>query len=520
MKMHFKTMMSALMALASACAIQAQELTARDTITDNNIVPPSSFDTDVSELQSNWYMQRYAVLDERAQRRSGRPATDEVYIERLQKLPTVIDMPFNSVVRSYIELYAVRRTELVEKMLGMSLYYMPIFEDALEKLQAPTELKYLPVIESALNPNAVSHAGAAGLWQFMASTAQGEGLEVNSLVDERRDPISSSEAAVRYLQKLHDMYDDWTLALAAYNCGPGNVNKAIKRSGDSKSYWDIYPYLPKETRGYVPAFIAANYIMTYYPEHGISHALARRPIVTDTVHVANQVHFQSISDVLDIPMDEIRALNPQYRKDVIPGNARPYALILPSVQAYSFVANQDSILKYEQDKFGHPTVVEPNAGDVKQDGNGRSYVEELNTVRHTVKKGETLASIAKKYGVTVSSIRKANKLGSKTSRVKVGTKLTIKTYKRKYVGGSEPDKSASTRERSGTDVSKSEQVKSEKPKTQTKPKPKYTYHKVRKGETLSKISAKYGVTIASIKKANNLKSDKIRMGQTLKIPRK
>lgn len=503
MKMDFKTLVSALAIGASALAAQAQELTARDTITDNNIVPPSSFDTDLNELQNNWYMQRYAVLDERARHRSGKPATDRVYIERLQMLPTVIDMPFNSVVKSYIELYAVRRTELVEKMLGMSLYYMPIFEDALEKLQAPTELKYLPVIESALNPNAVSKAGAAGLWQFMASTAQGEGLEVNSLVDERRDPIASSEAAVRYLQKLHDMYDDWTLALAAYNCGPGNVNKAMKRAGDSKSYWDIYPFLPQETRGYVPAFIAANYIMTYYPEHGISHALARRPIVTDTVHVCEQVHFQSISDVLAIPMDEIRSLNPQYRQDVIPGHARPYALILPSVQAYCYVANKDSIMKHEAEKFGRPAVVEPNTGDAV-----RGNVESLKVVKHTVKKGETLSSIAKKYGVTVSSIRKANGLNSKTTRVKVGSILTINTY-----GASkQPAKPA-------VDKKADQPGAAAKPKGSDKPKPQTIYHKVKKGETLSSISRKYGVTIAKIKQANNLKNDVIQFGQTLKIPK-
>lgn len=520
--MDFKILLSALVMGASACALQAQELTARDTITDNNLVLPSSLDTDVRALQDNWYMQRYVVLDERENRRSGKPATDEVYIERLQQLPTVIDMPFNSVVKSYIELYAVKRADLVERMLGMSLYYMPMFEEALEKYQAPTELKYLPVVESALNPNAVSPVGATGLWQFMPTTATGEGLVVNSLVDERRDPIASSEAAVRYLQKLHDMFGDWTLALAAYNCGPGNVNKAMKRAGDSKSYWDIYPYLPSETRGYVPLFIAANYIMTYYPEHGISHSLARRPIVTDTVHVHNQVHFQTISEVLGVPFEEIRDLNPQYRADVIPGHIRPYSLTLPSEQAYCYVAFEDTILRREAELFDKPVIVNPNLGEVKEDSKGQ-YLEEIKEIRHVVKKNETLASIAKKYGTTVQKIRKTNKLSAQTARVKVGTTLKINIYKKKYIGGptnagktdekpevKQPDttKQATTGTKQGSSVDK------------PKPKPQYVYHKVRKGDNLSKISAKYGVSIDKIKKANKLKNDNIQIGQTLKIPKR
>lgn len=250
-------------------------------------------------MLQNWYLQNYAVLNENMSNTPNIDATDEVYIQRLSKIPTDIEMPYNQVVRSYINMYTQRRRQLVENMLGMSLYYMPIFEEALERKGLPLELRYLPVIESALNPDAVSRAGATGLWQFMLPTARGLGLEVNTLVDERRDPYASSEAAASYLKQLYEMYHDWSLAIAAYNCGPGNVNKALRRAGgENKDFWAIYYLLPQETRGYVPAFIAANYVMTYYNEHNISPALARRPIITDSIHIAKRVHFKQISTCL------------------------------------------------------------------------------------------------------------------------------------------------------------------------------------------------------------------------------
>lgn len=516
---------------------QAKAVSPRDTITDNNIIFPPSFSMETKNLHENWYLQRYTLLDSAAATATGITATDEVYKERLQKLPNIIEMPYNSIVKAYIEMYATRKQQLVEQMLGMSLYYMPIFEEACEKCQVPMELKYLPVIESALNPNAVSKAGACGLWQFMAATAQGEGLEISTLVDERRDPIASSEAAVRYLQKLHDMYDDWTLAIAAYNCGPGNVNKAIQRAGDVKDYWAIYPFLPQETRGYVPAFIAANYIMNYYPEHGISHALARKPIVTDTVHVCQRVHFQQISDVLGIPMDELRILNPQYRQDIIPGHIRPYSLILPSVQAYCYVANEDTIIGHDRGKYFGREEVEPSDGKIRTSSGG-NYIEELVVKKHKVKKGETLKTIANKYGVTAESIRAANNLTS--SRVKTGRVLTINTYERKYVNndtvaaavGSLPtevsSKSSTSKQTAATTTKSSKSSTSSNTKsssaskqsTTKKQTASTTTHTVKSGENLSKIAKKYGTTVAAIKKANGLKSDNINVGQKLKIPKK
>ena len=368
---------SILIAATGLIARPASILQIRDSLHTIPAQLPESFETDVHKMQQNWYLQTYADIDRQADDKASVIPSDEVFVERLGKMPTIIEMPFNSVVRNNILAYVDRRKQLVENMLGMSLYYMPIFEQALDRNHVPLELKYLPIIESAMNPDAVSKAGATGLWQFMLPTATGEGLEVSTLVDERRDPYMSSEAAAKYLKKLYDIFGDWSLAIAAYNCGPGNVTKAIKRAGGGKKdFWEIYPYLPQETRGYVPAFIAANYAMNYYHLHNISPALARKPILTDTVHVTRRVHFDQISNVLDIPLVELRTLNPQYRQDLIPGDIRPYTLVLPSLQVYAYVANEDSICNFMASKYAKRGIVEPASAGSGADNKGE-YVEEL-----------------------------------------------------------------------------------------------------------------------------------------------
>lgn len=385
-------------------------LSLSQSLTDETIVLPESFETDTRNMMQNWYLKNYTVLDAGVDYSSDIPVTDEVMIDRLSKMPVVIEMPFNSVVKSIINTYTQRRRALVQNMLGMNIYYGPIFEEALEREGIPMELRYLPVIESALNPNAVSRVGATGLWQFMPPTGKGLGLEINSVVDERRDPVRSSQMAARYLKELYEAYGDWSLAIAAYNCGPGNVNKALRRAGDGKKdFWAIYPFLPAETRSYVPAFIAANYVMTYHKEHGISPAVARRPIVTDSVHISKRVYFQQISDVLHIPVEEIRILNPQYRKDYIPGDIRPYPLVLPSYQIYSYIMSEDSIVAHDAEKYRRRKVVEPSSGNTvtREDGD---YIITETTKYHKVKRGETFSSIARKYGVTVASIKKVNKI--------------------------------------------------------------------------------------------------------------
>ena len=272
--------------------------------------------------------------------------TPEEYIDRLRRMPTVMEMGYNDIVQRFIDRYMARLRHSVSYMLGATNFYVPIFEEALEAYQVPLELKYLPVIESALNPRAVSRVGATGLWQFMLGTGKQYGLEVNSLVDERRDPVRSSYAAARYLRDLYRIFGDWNLVIAAYNCGPGNINKAIHRSGGEKDYWRLYPYLPAETRGYVPAFIAANYAMTYYCEHGICPMSTKLPLETDTVVVDRDVHLEQIAKVLDLDIEMLRSLNPQYRRDIVPGATKKYAIRLPMADTGRFIDMQDSIYSY------------------------------------------------------------------------------------------------------------------------------------------------------------------------------
>lgn len=382
--------------LTAPVALADSVLDISDSSRQPSLIMPQSFETDTHKMLEDWYLKNYTVLDYEADRDGGSPLNDEVILDRLSRMPTIIEMPLNTPVRNAINFYANRKKQLVENMLGLSLYYMPIFEEALERHGLPQELRYLPVIESALVPTAVSRAGAAGLWQFMSPTAKDLGLEVNSLVDQRRDPYLSSEAGAKYLKQLYNTYGDWSLAIAAYNCGPGNVNKALRRAGDGKhDFWEIYPFLPAETRNYVPAFIAANYIMNYYKEHDISPALARKPLIVDTVHVSRRVHFEQISDVMGIPVAEIRALNPQFRADIIPGDIHPYSLVLPSLQVYAYVANEDSIVNHNAQKYARRGIVEPATGRiVGGDANGEYYDEEV-ILYHKVKKGETLSKLPK-----------------------------------------------------------------------------------------------------------------------------
>ena len=285
----------------------------------------------------------------------------EDYVDRLYRMPCVMEMAYNDVVQKFIDRYSGRLRRSISYMLGASNFYMPIFEDALEMYQLPLELKYLPIIESALNPKAVSRVGAAGLWQFMPGTGKQYGLKLNSLVDERRDPVKSSQAAARYLRDLYKIFGDWNLVIAAYNCGPENINKAIRRANNVtslkgpdgeplpvvKDYWHIYPYLPRETRGYVPAFIAANYIMTYYSLHNICPMTTRLPAKTDTVMVSRNVHLEQVAEVVGLNIDLLRSLNPMYRRDVVPGATEPSALRLPLADVSRFLDLEDSVYNYK-----------------------------------------------------------------------------------------------------------------------------------------------------------------------------
>lgn len=377
----------------------------------------------------------------------------ETYIERLQRIPSVMEMPYNDVVRKFIDRYAVRLRASVSYMLGAANFYMPIFEEALEMYNLPLELKYLPVIESALSPTATSRVGAAGLWQFMLATGKQYGLEVNSLVDERRDPIKSTYAAARYLRDLYKIYDDWNLVIAAYNYGPQNINKAIHRAGGVKDYWAIYKYLPRETQGYVPAFIAANYIMTYYCEHNICPMRTQIPAKSDTIVVNRDVHFKQIAAVTGIRIEELRSLNPQYRRDIVNGSTQPSVIRLPQTYVNAFLDHEDSIYNYEAATLlTKRTVVEVTADDVKEDVVARSQTVAPRTSQVTrgrtravsqsrsrrggksasrgrsqsvtVKSGQTLSQIAKKNNTTVEKLKRLN--GIKGNNIRAGKKLKVK----------------------------------------------------------------------------------------------
>ena len=329
------------------------EITVTDQAGREEVIEfPEAMTYDLDSLLNLYMSKTYLSEDSDCNMRNVNPTyTKEEYINRLSRLPTVMEMVYNEVVQKFIDRYSGRLRHSISYMLGASNFYIPIFEEALEVYQLPLELKYLPVIESALNPKAVSRVGATGLWQFMIGTGKQYGLQVNSHVDERRDPVKSSYAAARYLSDLYKVFGDWNLVIAAYNCGPENITKAIHRAKGEKDYWRIYPYLPKETRGYVPAFIAANYIMTYYSQHNICPMTTRLPAKTDTVMVSRNVHLEQVAEVVGINIDLLRSLNPMYRRDVIPGASEPLPLRLPLTEVSKFIDMEDSVYTYKVDEL-------------------------------------------------------------------------------------------------------------------------------------------------------------------------
>ena len=344
---------------------------------------------------------------------------DSVYKARLQALPCVIELPYNERVRAFILRYVKRNPKQVARMMRMSDYYFPIFEEALCRYKLPYELCCLPIIESALNPMARSHAGAAGLWQFMPATGKLFGLEVNSLVDERMDVIKATDAACRFLSSMYTIYHDWNLVIAAYNCGSGNVNKAIRRAGGKRDFWSIYPYLPRETRNYVPIFIAANYAMNYGQEHGICKAPVEKAMMTDTIRTTKRLHLQQVSENLGIDINELRRLNPQYSRDILPGGS-VYALCLPSEKVGMYIDLQDTILTYKADSLINNRRAEIDLAKVTSITgayrvNGVTY--------YTIKRGDTLGGIAKKFHCSVKQLRQWN--GLKNDNIREGKKLKI-----------------------------------------------------------------------------------------------
>ena len=355
------------------------------------------------------FFDNYILVDSTAE--STTP--DSVYIQRLRALVSPIQLPYNNIVRGYINRYTDSRYGTISRILGMSQYYFPLIEDELLKEGLPIELRALPIIESALSPTAVSPMGAVGLWQFMPTTGKSYGLEINSLVDERRDPVRSTQAACRYLKDLYAIYNDWSLAIAAYNCGPGNVNKAIARSG-GKNFWEIYDYLPRETRGYVPAFIGASYAYAYHRQHGIEPTEAPIPLSVDTVRINKLMHLGQISSTIDLPIETLRQLNPQYKLDIIPATTKPYTLVLPQRYVMQYIAHEPEI--QAKDSMYLKEYINPaNIDKKRQERSGSVYV---------VKKGDTLGAIARRYRVTTAQIMRWNKLKS-AHKLRIGQRLRI-----------------------------------------------------------------------------------------------
>ena len=395
-----------------------------DSIDYSAELPEGMQTQEIDSLLASWQTSKFLLFDEDCESTGENPDFDAgTYAKRLSRLPNVVEMPYNNVVQKYIDLYSGRLRRSVAVLLGASNFYNPIFEEALESYQVPLEMKYLPIIESALNPTAVSRAGAVGLWQFMITTGKQYGLEVTSLIDERRDPIKSSYAAAQYLHDLYGIFGDWTLVIASYNCGPNNVTKAIKRAGGAKDYWAIYPYLPAETRGYVPAFIAANYIMNYYCDHNICPVNTKLPMGTDTIQVCRNVRMERISELCSIGQDELHALNPQYRTSLIPGQAHACTLRLPTAAISTFIEAGDSIYAGADEVRSIPDV--PVATESRRKGRGsRNRGGGSGGTSVTVRKGDTLGEIARRNHTTVPRLQQIN--GIKGSNIRAGQKIRVK----------------------------------------------------------------------------------------------
>lgn len=524
-KTRFQALLIVCVAAISSLAFGKNVL----SITDDAIVYPNSIEANTAAMRNNWYLKNYAVMDADVEKHNPETVGDHEYERRLKAIPSAIELTYNPIVKSYIERYVTKGRTHVEQMLGLGTYYMPIFEQALSREGLPLDLKYLPIIESALDPTATSRSGAAGLWQFMIDTGKDMGLEINDLVDERRDPYRSSQKAAEYLASLYNIYNDWHLALAAYNCGSATVNKALKRNkNNDNSFWGIYELLPKETRGYVPAFIATVYVMNYYREHNISPSLAKKPLFTDTVNVSRRVSFSDISKALDIPMDELRILNPQYKNDIIPGDYHPYSLTLPSQQIYSYVLIEDNI--GQTDNSGKRPRIQAdsyaaNSGDSYSDTSySDSYSDTGNKVAssfsssssttqqnrpekqdqqstggtgtHKVKKGESVTGIAFAYGMTPDELMDLNNLESNV--LEVGQ--TLRVVERKAVDGYQAQNTQPKRQQ----PAKTESVPAPqpKPKAENKPAPKPAPKAESKPASQPKPAATQSSAKANTKKTN------------------
>lgn len=452
---------------------------------DEVIDLPEGMSVNSDSLINEWMAKKYLYPDTTCVNPNYNPTfTTEEYQERLRRMPVVMEMPYNGVVQKFIDQYSGRLRRTVSYALGAGNFYIPIFEEALDYYGLPLELKYLPVIESALEPKAKSPAGAVGLWQFMLATGKRYNLQVNSLIDERQDPYKSSWAAARYLRDLYKVFKDWSLVIAAYNCGPTTVNKAIHRAGGTRDYWTIYPYLPSETRGYVPAFIAANYIMNYYCEHNICPMKTRIPVTTDTVTVQRDLHMDQIAALCNIDKEAIKALNPQYKTDLIPGSSGPMTLCLPTDYLTAFIDLKDSVYNYRADEL----MTRRSTVEVNEKLDNRSVASRRRASRSSASKD--YASNANDNAETKKHSSSKSSSGTRSSKSSSSKKSTNKKY------------SSSSRS-----SKKSKSKKEQSSKTT----------KVRKGDTLSEIAERNGTTVSKLKKLNKIKGNKITAGDKIKV---
>ncbi|WP_241558294.1 lytic transglycosylase domain-containing protein [Mariniphaga sediminis] len=503
--------------------ITASSQISSDTLSLENISIPDEdlndiFSEKMDSLVNTWYIKNMFHFDSSEVRFTNVYPTnlpDSVYIARLKETQQVIDLSYNKVVKNFIQLYTEKRRDLVEVMLGLSAYYFPIFEETLDRYNLPLELKYLPIIESALNPKALSRAGANGLWQFMYGTGKQMGLEISSFVDERRDPLKSTEAAAKYFKYLYDTYEDWFLAIAAYNCGPGNVNRAIRRAGNKRNYWEIYYRLPRETRGYVPAFVAAVYVMNYYKEHNLQPRMPEMPLKTDTVFIHDFLHFNQLEATLNIEKEQLRSLNPMYRRDVIPAKpGKPYPLTLPTQKIMDFIDLDTAVFAYEREKyFPDNTLVSPSSPSSNYFT--PADVEGKAKILYTVKTGDNVGFISSWFRVRTSDLKYWNNIHR--NLIRAGQKLVIyvpKDQKEKY-----EKINSMTFSQKQASIGKSAGVSSSN-KQQSKPlDPNYEYYTVKNGDTIWDIAKRHnGISPDDIVRLNNLgNGTNLTIGQKLKI---
>ena len=483
-------------ALFSAFCLTAQAQTDDKTVTVNEngkeekIDVPEAMTTDLDSLMNLYKAKTLLKPDTDCNMPDINPVYDSaVYKARLAKLPTVIEMPYNGIVQAFIDRYTGQLRRKVAYMLGAQNFYLPVFEEALESYDLPLELKYLPIIESALDPNAKSHAGAVGLWQFMLKTARRYGLKVNSLVDERRDLVRASYAAAHYLSDLYKTYGDWNLVISAYNCGKDQLNKAISRSHGARDYWKIYPKLPAETRGYVPAFIAANYVMNYYCDHNICPLTSDLPQQTDTVMVNRDIHFEQIAQVLNISVDELQDLNPQYRRNIVNGRSGLASLRLPEALIPVFIDKEDSIINADVKDY------KPKRTEVEVAGGSDNYTVSKNKVVFGKKKDDTEKVSAEKADSDNVSSDNDNNDDDDASVSKSSSRRSSK--------------------RSSRNSSKRSSKSSKSKKSKKTDNPKHV--SVKAGDTLSEIAERNHTTVSKLKKLNKISGSNIRAGKKIRV---